>query len=257
MIPHQNPQDLERRFLPLIEYLNRELGIPCVLISVSDYQEILDKFHNGGLDLVRFGGFTYVKAFVRDKADPLVMRDVDSHFVSYFLSRKNDTTLSLEDYRGRKFAFGPLLSTSGHLMPRYFLARKNILPEQFFSQVLYSEGHDTTAEWVKSGRVDLGVANAVVINKLFQNGVIKPSEIRIVWRTPPFTNYVWAARNDLPASLKDRIIDAFLKLTYADPGHRKILNEVGARAYFPATFDDFAALLRIAVELDLIDHPAE
>lgn len=257
VLPDQSRTVLKTRFTPLLAYLQQELGIKTKLILVDDYQDLLQRFHNKELDLVRFGGFSFVKAHLMDQASPLVMRDIDARFVSYFLVQANSKARAVADFKGKVFAFGARLSTSGHLMPRYFLQQQKIKPESFFSEVRYSGAHDLTAQWVASGQVDIGVANAVVINRLYQEQKLSKKKVRILSQTPPYADYVWAAQADLPAELQHQIVEAFLKLTHENPEHTKLLRAVGAGAYLPASTNDFASLERVARGLNLLNAEGE
>lgn len=102
------------------------------------------------------------------------MRDVD-RFVGYFLVQTKHDATDIADFKNSKFTFGPKLSTSGHLIPRYFLARRHINPEDYFSEVTYSHRHEATAERVQDGTADIAVANSEIINRLYQRSAITAS----------------------------------------------------------------------------------
>ncbi|MFR0657200.1 PhnD/SsuA/transferrin family substrate-binding protein, partial [Pantoea sp. SIMBA_079] len=79
----------------------------------------------------------------------------------------------LTDLKGKSFAFGSISSTSGSLMPRYFMLKQdNIKPEEYFGRVAYSGAHDATVAWVQAGKVDGGVLNASVWQKLVDAGKV-------------------------------------------------------------------------------------
>jgi phosphonate transport system substrate-binding protein len=153
ILPDEGREKLIERYTPLFEYLARETGIPYELIIPETYGELLELFHAKKIDLAYFGGFTFVKANVIDNAVPLVMRDVDTRFTSYFLVKGDHPAENISDFKGKRFSFGSSLSTSGHLMPRYFLKEMDIIPEVFFSDTRYSGKHDLTAYWVRDGLV--------------------------------------------------------------------------------------------------------
>lgn len=252
VLPDQAPDALKARYTGLLDYLSKETGIRCELVLTNDYQDLLERFHTKQVDVARFGGFSFVKARARDGAIPLVMRDVDTRFVSYFLVNSNSTAKSVQEFKGRSLAFGAQLSTSGHLMPRYFLQQDGIKPEEFFSEVHYSGAHDRTAEWVAQGKVDLGVANAVVVDRIYAQGKLTQEQVRVLWRTPPYANYVWATRRDTPDAVRSRLLNAFLKLSTDTPEMAAVLKAVNADYYLPATVDDFTAIERSARSLDML-----
>ena len=163
--------------------------------------------------------------------------------------------LALGDPSGPfRFSFGSELSTSGHLMPRHFLRSEwQIEPEAFFSAVTYSGTHDRTAQLVRDGAVDIGVANAAVIRQMLDDGRLRNGEIEVVWQTPPYPDYVWAVQREMPAQLKTRLRDAFMSLTPTRAEHVAILNSLGAQKYLPAAGGDFADLRLIAVNTGLLE----
>ncbi len=208
-------------------------------------------FGEGQIDLAYFGGVTYVKASVRYGALPLVLRDVDTRFTSVLVAGKDAGTL--QDLRGKRFSFGSRLSTSGHLMPRYFLrAEHGIDPEEYFRSVGYSGKHDRTAYWVRDGDVDAGVVNSEIIRRMFNDGRLRPGDIRVIWKTPPYTNYVWAARPGIPSADRELIQQAFLRLALEDSQQEIILSRLGAESFYPASSDDFAMLKQVMNGLGML-----
>jgi phosphonate transport system substrate-binding protein len=253
VLPDQSESVLRERFTPLLDYLSQETGFPYEFIQVKDYQDLLERFHRNELDLGRFGGFTFVKAQLEDGVHPLVMRDVDARFTSVFLVSGDNEASSTRDFKDKVLAFGSRLSTSGHLMPRHFLVQQGIDAEEFFSEVRYSGAHDRTVEWVVNGQADLGVANAAVVSRLHQQGRINPGQIRVLWETPHYADYVWAVNRRVPQAVYDQLLQAFLRLSPANPEHGKILDATGGQLYLPATEEDFLALEAIGRSLGLID----
>lgn len=250
VLPDQDPEALKKRFKPVLDYLSEKLQLTCELIVPESYPDLLELFHEQKVDLAYFGGYSYVKARQRDGAIPLVMRRIDTRFTSLFIVQASNPAQTLESLENKSIAFGSSLSTSGHLMPRHFLRQKNITPESFFSSVQYSGAHDKTAYWVRDGEVDVGVANATTIRSMLENGLIKPNEIRVLWETPPYADYVWAIRPQFAESFNKDIRDAFLQLSATNADHSKILKNLNAIGYLPADPGDFLPLANIAQETD-------
>lgn len=248
ILPDEGREKLLQRYTLLFEYLSAQLGIPYKLVIPKDYQDLLDDFASGQIDLAYFGGFTFLKAHHQFGAVPLVMRDTDLRFTSYFLVRNNEPLQSIRDFKGKAFSFGSRLSTSGHLMPRYFLGTKGIIPEQFFSSVEYSGKHDITAYRVRDGKVDLGAANSKVIDGMFADGRIDKDSIRVIWETPPFADYVWALQPDVDKTIRMKITNAFLALSPDIPEQASILEKVDSGGFVPAAVSDFNELDKVMQE---------
>lgn len=250
VLPDESPERLRQRYEPLLNYLSEDLQIACELIIPSSYTELLTMFTERSIDLAYFGGFTYVKARQQSGAVPLVMRRIDIRFTSYFLVPGDSTADSLQDLRGKTISFGSKLSTSGHLMPRFFLEQQNIVSESFFDEIEYSGAHDKTAYWVRDGKVDVGVANAATIRSMLAEGRLGKDNVRILWETPPYANYVWALRPEFDDASRTVLRDAFLQLTPEIDRHAAILAGINAKGFIPADADYFKDLEQIATETE-------
>lgn len=244
VVPDESRELLEKKYAPLFEYLRGETGLTFKLSIPESYAQMLEMFGAGKVDLVYFGGATFVKAVETHKAAPLVMRDVDTRFTSYFVVKKDSVYKSIEELKGKKLAFGSKLSTSGHMMPHYFLSLRKIAPEDFFSETLYSGSHDKTAYMVRDGKADVGAVNSAIVDAMLKDGRLGENDIRIMWETPPYPDYVWTLRADISKEVKIKLRNAFLGLSEQD-GHGQILASLGAGIFLPASGRDFANLKSI------------
>jgi len=233
-IPDEAPTELIRKFKPLGEYLEKELGMPVKFTPVSDYAAVVEALASDRLDMAWLGGFTFVQTRLKTgNAIPLVQRAQDEQFTSKFITA-DPAVKSLQDLKGKTFAFGSVSSTSGSLMPRYFMLKDGIEPEQFFSRIAYSGAHDATAAWVEAGKADAGVLNASVWDKLVAAGKVNTDKVRVFATTPTYYDYNWTVRGTLDPVLAEKIKAAFLALDPANPEHKAIL-DLQAASRFIAT----------------------
>jgi phosphonate transport system substrate-binding protein len=249
-IPDEAPTELLRKFRPLGEYLQKRLDMKVEFTPVADYAATVEALAAKTLDLVWYGGFTHVQARLRiGNVVPLVMRNEDLTFKSYFIAGAGTGIKSLADLKGKTFTFGSVSSTSGSLMPRYFLLKAGLNPERDFARVAYSGAHDATARAVEGGRVDAGVLNYTVWGKLVAEGKVDTAKVKVFWTTPEYADYNWTVRGDLDDDLKKRIADAFLALDPKNPEHRAILDLQRASGYVrgvPLLFDGIEQAARDA-----------
>ncbi len=242
ILPDQNKTAMRHQYEPLLDYLSKTTKLETTLILPSSYEDLLNLFSQKKVDLVLFGGATYVKAHRLYGAMPLVMRDIDKHYRSIFLVKADSGMNNLADLKGKALAFGSRLSTSGHYMPRYFLKEKNIDAEHYFSDIKYSGAHDKTAEWVRDGIVDVGVAHSGVISGMYNDGRLKIGSIKIIWETPTFPDYVWTVQGKLASIDKIMIRNAFMLLSLREPNQKKILDSLGGGFYLDAHHETFIDL---------------
>jgi phosphonate transport system substrate-binding protein len=253
-IPDENPNELLRIYAPFAEYLAKELGMKVQFTPVVDYAATVEGLAAKKLDLVWYGGFTSVQAIRRTNgtARRLVLRQEDAEFKSVFIARPGSGIKSLQDLKGRTFAFGSVSSTSGSLMPRYFLLQAGVNPERDMKQVAFSGAHDATALWVEAGKVEAGALNFLVWDKLVQTKKVDLTKVNVFWTTPPYVDYVWTARGDLDQGIQDKITAAFLKLDYNHPEHRKLLDLHRTRKYLRANDADWKSVEEAAISAGLL-----
>ena len=241
-IPDEAPTELLRKFKPLGAYLEKELGMPVQFVPVSDYAAVVEGIAADRVDLAWLGGFTFVQTRLKTgNAIPLVQREQDEKFTSKFISA-DASVKSLQDLKGKTFAFGSVSSTSGSLMPRYFMQKDGIVPEQFFSRVAFSGAHDATVAWVQAGKVDAGVLNASVWDKLVAAGKVDTAKVRVIATTPTYYDYNWTVRGSLDPELAGKIKAAFLALDPAKPEHKAILDLQAASRFIETKPENYQGI---------------
>ncbi|WP_422422236.1 putative selenate ABC transporter substrate-binding protein [Pseudomonas sp. GZD-222] len=252
-IPDEAPTELLRKFKPLGEYLEQKLGMKVEFVPVADYPAVVEALATDRLDMAWLGGFTFVQVHLKSPtATPLVQREQDAKFTSKFITA-NPEIKSLADLKGKTFAFGSISSTSGSLMPRYFMLKDdNIKPETYFSRVAYSGAHDATAAWVQAGKVDAGVLNASVWEKLVASGKVDTNKVKVFATTPSYYDYNWTVRGSLDPALKEKIKQAFLSLDPAKPADKAILDLQAASRFIETNPDNYKGIEEAARAAELL-----
>ena len=241
-IPDEAPTELQRKFKPLGAYLEQQLGMKVEFVPVSDYAAVVEALASDRLDMAWLGGFTFVQTRLKTgNAIPLVQREQDEKFTSKYITA-NPAVKSLQDLKGKTFAFGSVSSTSGSLMPRFFMLKDGIKPEEFFSRVAYSGAHDATVAWVQAGKVDGGVLNASVWDKLVAAGKVDTSKVVVLGTTPPYYDYNWTVRGNLDPALTAKIKAAFLALDPAKPADKAILDLQAATRFIPTNAENYTGI---------------
>ncbi len=242
-IPDEAPTELQRKFKPLGAYLEKKLGMKVEFTPVTDYAASVEGLINKKLDMVWFGGFTFVQAKVRskDQVIPLVQREEDEKFKSVFVTTHKDIN-KLEDLKGKTFSFGSESSTSGHLMPRSFLLAAKINPDSDMKRIAFSGAHDATVAAVAGGKVDAGALNISVWEKLVAQNKVDTRQVRVFYTTPGYFDYNWTVRSDMPADLRKKITDAFLTLDASKPEDKEILELQRAARFIPTKAENYKAI---------------
>ncbi len=242
-IPDESPTELQRKFKPLGDYLEQKLGMKVEFTPVTDYAAAVESLVNNKLDMVWFGGFTFIQAKVRsnNRVIPLVQREEDEKFKSVFITTRDDIN-SLQDLKGKTFSFGSESSTSGHLMPRSYLLAVHIDPETDMKRIAFSGAHDATVAAVAGGKVEAGVLNISVWEKLLAAGKVDPKVMRVFYTTPGYYDYNWTVRADMDPALREKLTNAFLALNSNDPHDKVILDLQRTVRFIPTRAENYSAI---------------
>jgi len=251
MIPTTDPGKMIRESEPLVAYLGRETGAKVEITVPTNYAAVVEAIANDQVDIAYLGGFTYVQASKRSGVIPLVQRDQDQNFHSLFITNGESGINSLLDLKGHSFAFGDVNSTSGHLMPEYFMRQAGVDAE-VIAKAIYTGGHDGTALAVANKRVDAGALDETVYQKMVADGKLDPAKAKVFLTSPPFFDYVWVARKALDPKLQEAFSSAFLKLDANNPQHGPVLDVMRAKKYVRANDADYDKLRQAASDAGLL-----
>ena len=253
-IPDEAPTELQRKFKPLGDYLKKETGLDVQFTPVTDYAAVVEGLATDKIDLAWLGGFTFVQAKLRTNggARPIVQRAEDEKFTSRFIVPADSTAKTLADLKGKTFAFGSPSSTSGHLMPRFFLQKAGVEPDRDFKTIAFSGAHDATVAFVASGRAEAGVLNASVLDKLVESKNPNALKVRVLAVTPPYYDYNWTVRPGLDPQVVKKITEAFLKLDPATPEGKEILGLQRASKFIPTQASNYDGIEAAAKSAGLI-----
>lgn len=252
-IPDEAPTELQRKFKPLGDYLAKATGLKVEFTPVTDYAASVEGLINHKLDMVWFGGFTFVQANARSKGQvvPLVQRAEDEKFRSVFITTQPGIN-KLEDLRGKTLSFGSESSTSGHLMPRSYLLAAKINPDTDLKRVAFSGAHDATVAAVAGGKVDAGALNISVWEKLVEAGKADPKTVRVFYTTPGYYDYNWSVHANMAPALQKKIRDAFLALDDSTPQGKEILELQRATKFVPTRAENYKAIEAAAKNAGLL-----
>jgi phosphonate transport system substrate-binding protein len=262
-IPDQDPEKLQRLYATVAGYLAGRLGVPVEYRPVTDYTASVSLFRAGDLDMVWFGGLTGVQARLQvPGARAIAQRDVDEAFHSVFVAntstgiRPFSSPEGLQQFAGRRFTFGSESSTSGRLMPEYFLGQAGVGIDDFAGPPGFSGSHDKTIALVESGTFEAGVLNEQVWAARTGAGQVDERKVVAVYRTPPYHDYHWVIRPDVAerygAAFVGEVTRALLDLDPADAEAKAILDLFGARRFIPTEDANYRQIEDVARRIGLV-----
>ncbi|MGB8712216.1 MAG: putative selenate ABC transporter substrate-binding protein [Onishia taeanensis] len=257
-IPDEDETRLQQRFQNVADYLEEQLEVDVRFVPVKSYAAAVTAFRNNQVQLAWFGGLSGVQARARVPNSRALAQGVeDAEFMTYFIAHQStglEAGEGLSDkMRDMTFTFGSKGSTSGRLMPEYYLREAfGQPPEEVFSRVGFSGNHSRTISLVASGAYDLGAVNYTVWENEVEAGNIDTDQVEVVWKTPNYPDYQWTIRGDVDerfgAGFADRVQKALLNMEDAE-----LLESFPRSGFIPASNDDYAIIESVGKELDLID----
>jgi phosphonate transport system substrate-binding protein len=262
-IPDQDPQKLQRKYDKLATYLEKELGVSVKYKPVTDYSAAVTAFKVGDLELVWFGGLTGVQARLQvPGAEAIAQREVDEQFHSLFIANKKSGLKPFKDIsdlkqlKGHTFTFGSESSTSGRLMPQYFLKQAGVKLEDFKGETGFSGDHDKTIKLVEAGTYEVGAVNEKVWEKRVQTKEVDLNKIEVLWRTPAYYDYHWVIHPEVKKKYGEdfakKVQNAFFKLDSNVPEQKEILDLLEAQKFIPTQNSNYTQIEAVGREIGKI-----
>jgi phosphonate transport system substrate-binding protein len=214
LIPTESAAGITDRYDNLAKYLENRLGIPVELQVSTDYAGVITAMQFKHIDLAYFGPKSYVEAAQRANAEAFVVEiteDGSDGYHGIIITKKGSGINSLEDAKGKVWAFTDPNSTSGTLVPTvHFVKTMKIDPEKYFSKVIYSGSHESSILAIKGGKIDVASTNDLDLDRGNGKHWDKDKDFQILWTSELIPGSPMAYRKDLPESLKKAVKEAFL-----------------------------------------------
>jgi phosphonate transport system substrate-binding protein len=202
-IPDQDTARLQQRFDKIAAYLSKRLDTPVRYVPVKSYAATVEMFKDNQVQLAWFGGLSGVKARQAVPGSKAIAQGAeDKRFVTYFIA---NTVTGLtpapafpDQIAGMTFTFGSKGSTSGRLMPEFFIRQHfKKSPREVFKRVGFSGDHTKTIALVQAGSYQVGAVNFKVWENEMKAGRIDPKKLIVIWKTPEYPDYNWTIRGDV------------------------------------------------------------
>jgi phosphonate transport system substrate-binding protein len=237
--------------MPLQHYLRQQMGRDVKLVTFDTYAATLDGLASGSVDFASVGAVTYVRGHARSGIVPLVQRASDLQFHSVIIANAGKPVYSLGDLKGKRFAFGDINSTSGHVIPYLEMKRAGINANTDL-EVRYSGEHPATVKLVEMGLVDAGAVDESVLNSMLKDGRADKNKIRVIYTSRPFVDYVYVARRGVSDADREKFAAALLALK--EGKNDDVLKLLRASKFVRANDEEYAGIRDAARELKIVEE---
>jgi len=257
-IPDEDESRLQQRFDKVADYLSEKLGVDVQFIPVKSYAAAITAFRNNQVQLAWFGGLSGVQARrLVPGSEAIAQGYEDQFFKSYFIAHSSTGLKSADKLtdalKGKTFTFGSKGSTSGRLMPEFYLREQfKAAPEDIFARVGFSGDHSRTIAQVQAGAYQVGAVNYTVWENELAAGNIDPAKVSVIWETPTYPDYQWTIRGDVNShfgsGFKDKVRKALLDMKDKD-----LLASFPRESFVPAINADYEPIENTAKAIGLLD----
>lgn len=252
----ENETDAIARNQPYADYLSRELGVPVKMIRGTDYAAVIEAMRAGHVQIASVGPAAYAlarKIMGEDIAPVAVTLDNEGNlgYHSVIAVRADSPYQSLEDIKGKSFAFADPNSTSGYAVPSYYLATElGTTADEYFSEVAFSGGHEQSVMALVNGTFEAVATHwrnetAGNIQNMEKKGLIPAGSTRIIWTSPVIPNTPVMINTTLPQELQDEFKAALMAFPEKDPEGFATYSNGTSSGYVEAKHEDYLDVVAI------------
>jgi len=180
LLPAEEAVEMVRQFQGIADYVGKAVGLPTEIFVSQSYNALIEAMEAGKIDVAYLGGSTYVAAFNKGlDVVPMAVARLQgrTYYKSCIITRPEYGDIkTLQDLKGKSFAFVTPTSTSGGVGPRFYLNKNGINPEEFFKSLIYAGKHDSVFLAVKNKKVDAGAVGDLYFSRWKERGLLKFSK---------------------------------------------------------------------------------
>jgi len=252
-----SPEKDARQYLPFLKYLEEATGLRFELRFTPKNGAIVDHLGVGMVEFAAVGAGTYITAHAKHGAIPLVRglnADGRAEYQSVIVVAPDSPIREIEELRGKRFAFGSVTSTQGHLIPRILLAEHGLSLDDL-AGCGYAGSHFNCASAVAAGRFDAGGMQDTMGRRMAQEGLV-----RIIHTSKFYPSSGIAANKDVPPETIEKVKRALLdfkpKGAHAAGLYHWDRTEM-PNGFIEARDEDYAELREWSVKFGLLSAPAK
>lgn len=265
IISTESQDNLKPKWDPFVDAMEAELGRPINAFYATDYAAVIEAMGAGKIQLAWYGGKSYIEAAERSNAEAfarVINEDGTKGYYAYLITNKDNPILSkidvnqgngdryvIQNAADLTFAFNDPESTSGFLVPSYYVfARNGVNPNEAFKQLTFAGSHEATAQAVANNQVDVATNNSEILTVIEQSSPETRDKIQVIWTSPEIPSDPLAYRKDLPDCLKEQVRNFFYN--YKDAA---ILGALDWSGFEPAEDEDWNTIRELNIGKEILE----
>lgn len=256
----ENAQDRMTNLECFRAKVEAELGVPTKLFTPADYDGVIQGLLGGSLDFAWLGASAYAKTYLTnpEAVDVMLTKQNTDGTTGYYaigFAKTDSGIASMEDAKGKVFAFADPNSTSGYLVPGAELTETYGKLEDYFAEVKMSGGHEQSIVGVANGDFDAAVAwadglgnwedgfNSGAFRKAADSGLVDMTTIQEIWRSKLIPEGPMVVRRTLPQDTKDKMLAILDTMWETDPECAYAVAAGEAKDFVPVTHEDYLGII--------------
>lgn len=256
----ENAQDRMTNLECFRAKVEAELGVPTKLFTPADYDGVIQGLLGGSLDFAWLGASAYAKTYLTnpEAVDVMLTKQNTDGTTGYYaigFAKTDSGIASMEDAKGKVFAFADPNSTSGYLVPGAELTETYGKLEDYFAEVKMSGGHEQSIVGVANGDFDAAVAwadglgnwedgfNSGAFRKAADSGLVDMTTIQEIWRSKLIPEGPMVVRRTLPQDTKDKMLAMLDTMWETDPECAYAVAAGEAKDFVPVTHEDYLGII--------------
>lgn len=252
---------------PFIAALSKSIGIPVKAFYATQYAGVIEAMRFGRVQVAWYGGKSYIEAARIANAEAFaqtVSADGKRGYYAHLIANKQNPITAIAKKQGGDkyvvknaakltFAFNEPNSTSGFLVPSYYVfAKNNIDPKKAFKRLIFSGSHEATALAVANNQIDVATNNNESLERLEKTNPEARKKIEIIWTSPIIPSDPIAYRKDLPEDVKKKLRNFFYGFK-----DKKILDPLQWSALVPANDKTWNPIRELDFAKQILDLQAK
>jgi phosphonate transport system substrate-binding protein len=249
IIPEQNVFKQFQRYKPLGEYIQEKTDIKITFTSLPRYGNIIDNFKTKKMDAAFWGSFTGALAIEKAGVRPIVRPvnlDGTSSYKGYIFVHKDSVIDNVTSMRFKVIAFVDRATTAGYLLPLAYFNEQGVKNlGTYFKESFFAGSHEAAIFAVLNKEADVGCAKNTIFDLLARSDPRVKENLVILATSPEVPSNGFGLRNDIPADIRHRLRNVFLKMD-KDPEGIKVLNDFGIKRFIETTESDYESVIDLA-----------
>ncbi len=265
IISTESQENLKPLWEPFLDAMEAEVGRPVNGFYATDYAGVIEAMGANKIQLAWYGGKSYIEAAARSNAEAFaqtVATDGSKGYYSYLITNVENPIVNeidleagngdqyvVENAADLTFAFNEQNSTSGYLVPVYYVfAQNGVNAETAFEELIYAGSHEATAQSVANNQVDVATNNSESIMRLEESDPEAAEKVQVIWTSPVIPSDPIAYRNDLPDCMKDQIKDFFFNFK-----DEAVLEPLQWSHFDPAGDEDWNTIRELEIAKNILE----